>query len=156
MIIYPLDRYDPGSWALMPSVVNRVAMFCRKYETDTDPETITQRVIEHFVVHEQRQTLRVWVAVYATGDLIGHCLVTIDTWCDKVIGTIVQYESDVPLDRALVRAAFDEIAAWSRSKGATTLRILTLHKDERGLARARLFQRLYGFHPTHMVCDRAL
>jgi hypothetical protein len=154
MTIYPLDRMDPASWALIPGVINRVAMFCRKYETDTDPETITQRVIEHFVVPEKRQTLRVWVA--EEGGLIGHCLVTIDTWCDKVIGTIVQYESDVVLDRVQVRRAFDEIAAWSRSKGATTLRILTLHKDERGLARARLFQRLYGFHPTHMVCDRAL
>jgi hypothetical protein len=155
MIIYPLDRMDPGSWALMPGVVNRVAMFCRKHETDTDPESIAQRVVEHFVVPEKRQTLRVWIAVH-DGSLIGHCLVTIDTWCDKVIGTIVQYESDEPLERAQVRRAFDEIAEWSRGKGATTLRILTLHKDERGLARARLFQRLYGFKPTHMVCDREL
>jgi len=155
MRIYDLARIDPGSWALIPRVVERVGMFCRKYDTDTQPEQICQRVVEHFVVDEKRQTVRVWVATQGD-DLIGHCVVTLDEWCGTVIATIVQYESDVPLNREQVRWAFDEIASWARSKGASVMRILTLHTDERGLARARLFHRLYGFHPTHMVCDRAL
>mgnify|MGYP001384002624 CR=1 FL=1 len=152
--IYPLSRLDPGSWALIPRVVDRVAMFCRKHDTDTPAEVICQRVVEHFVVDEAtRQTVRVWVGVQGD-ELIGHCLVTLDEWCGTIIGTIVQYESDLPLERALVVAAFGEIAEWAKSKGARTLRLLTLHKDDRGHARARLFQRLYGFHATHVVCDR--
>lgn len=139
----------------MPNLLYRVAAFCKKHDTDTSEEQITQRVMENFVVPEARQHVRAWVAVQ-DGELIGHCLVTLDDWCGTIFATIVQYESDVPLDRAQVVRAFDDISAWARSKGASVMRILTLHKDDRGLARARLFQRLYGFHPTHMVCDRAL
>ena len=153
--IHFLTRDSPADWTLVPQVLVRAAMFCRKYDADTTPESLCQSIMEHFVCEPGRQSVRAMVAVQ-DGVLVGHLLLSLDHWCGTMFCTVVQYESDQPLEHAKVLAAFDDIAAWARGKGATILRLLAIGDDGRAAARVRLFQRVFGFQPRRIMLDKLL
>lgn len=150
-----LTRDNPSHWALLPEVIERAAGFCKRYDTDTRPEDLSQAIREHFVTDPRGQTVRGVVAL-KEGILVGHLLVSLDHWCGALFATIVQYEMDVPFPKAMLRATFDEIAEWARSKGAHILRGLAIADDGRGDARARLYRAMYGFKPRRIMLDKLL
>jgi hypothetical protein len=150
-----LTRDEAQHWTLLPQVLLRVALFCRKHDTDTTPESLCQSIMEHFVCEPSRQTVRVVVALQ-DGQLIGHLIVSLDYWCGKLFGTIVQYETDATLPRPAVREALEKIADWAERKGAHLLRVLAIADDGRGDARARLFRSVYGFEPRRIMLDKPL
>src|SRR5262245_19190657 len=150
-----LTRERGEHWGLLPQVMVRAARFCDKHDTDTTPDSLCQAIAEHFVCEPSRQTVRCVVAL-EDGLLVGHLVVSVDPWCGKTFATIVQYETDVVLPRPAVREALEKIADWAERKGAHLLRVLAIHDDGRGEARARLFRSVYGFQPRRIMLDKPL
>jgi hypothetical protein len=152
--ILPLVKSEPEAWALMPEALARIEKFCGTYDADSTPEVLRQAVMEHFVADDAKSSVRVLVAL-RDGRMIGHTLVSLDAWCGKTYLTVVQFETDAPIPRHLVRDAMEQAAWWAKGKGASVMRVLA-RTDERGAARARAFRAFYGFCPKRVVMDRSL
>src|SRR5690242_5854970 len=89
--IIALDRRDPRAWALMPAVLDRVRSFCERYQTDSTPEGLADRVMEHFAAADEAcRLMRVLVAL-RDGELVGHCVISLDGFGGNVYATLVQY-----------------------------------------------------------------
>src|SRR5262249_60115202 len=102
-----LKRDDPESWALMPSVLARVGVFCVKYGTDTTAKVLLDAIMLHFASPEttDKETGRATapmilaMAAVSEGEVVGHLVLSVDYWCGSYLATIVQYETDVPIPR---------------------------------------------------------
>lgn len=150
-----LTREYPECWHYMPAVLERVATFCTKYDTDTKPEYMVRQVSTHFVADDERQTVRA-IAGLIDDRLVGHCVISLDSWCGTGIVTIAQFELDEPMPRAVIRDGLEQIAWWGKSRGGAIMRLWAIQDDSRGAARTRLFRMLYGFQPARMISDKAL
>jgi hypothetical protein len=151
--IVPLMHSETETWELMPEALARIEKFCGRYDADSTPDVLRKAVMSNFVADQKDAVVRVVVAV-RDKRVIGHALLSLDSWCGTVYLTVVQFETDEPIPRALIRDAQEQIAWWAKQRGAVIDRVLA-RLDERGAARVRLF-RMLGYRPKRLIMDRSL
>jgi hypothetical protein len=135
----------------MPVLHARIRAFCAAYHADTPPEALIQALTEHFAVGDDRATVRA-VVILRGDEVVAHCIVSLDPWCQKLYATILQFETDVAIPRAVLRDGWEQILWWAKGKGATTARML-VRTGPRFPARVRLYRALYGARVTSVTMD---
>lgn len=146
-----LFKERPAAWALMPEALERVKAFCKKTQSDDDPEILAAVIEQNFA--SEKPLIVLMVAVDPSGDLLGHLLADIEEWGAKKYLVIRQYDLDdkagIPVE--LLRAGLEAIEEWGRMHGAMKTRVFALNDEwERGL---RTF---YGFRKNRTLMERSL
>ena len=140
-------REDPEAWPLGPHLFERIAKFCKEYDSDSVPELIVQALVEDFALGAGKL---VAVALVVDGRVAGHILVTMEEWGGKLYATIIQFELDVPLPREERLAWARWLEDWARARGAVAMQALA-----RTRALARAF-RAYGFEEKRILLRKPL
>ena len=145
-----LHKSDPRAWAFMPYALERIKRFAVKYGTDTKPEELADLIQQHFV--SDKPLLLVAVAYEKGKGVFAHALASIDDITGNRFLTIMHLESDIPFDDpAEVRRILEQFKVWGLQNGAESSQVVT--KDE---ARARLFERQYGFKQHRILLRKSL
>lgn len=130
---------EPGLWYYIPLVCDRIRAFCKRYDTDSDPEDLCEQLQRHFTAPISYVTCMV-----ALQDLrlVGHLLVRIEVWGKKTVANILQFEVDagVSIPRGALVRALDEMEGWASRSGAQEM-----HLDAINPRVERAFRTFYGF-----------
>lgn len=143
MRIILLHCHDALSWGLMPIALRRIAKFCERYGSETSPQWICTAYMKAFV--EEKPGTICMVAL--DEDLvIGHCLATLEPWGDRLYVNVIQFETDRPVDRTLMREAFEILGDWGRKNGADAFQVFARNRDL-----ARVFRTFWGFEEKRIL-----
>jgi hypothetical protein len=131
-------RWLDAGLALLPVAIARVRKFSTAYGTD-DPggEELVKAILREASTDEPM----VLVALFVRGrKVVGHYVVSVDTWMTSRLLTILQFELDesIPIER--VREELAAVEAFGKTRGCSGLQALTVNET---LARA--FRTFYGF-----------
>lgn len=142
---------DQHSWALMPAMLYRIGTFAQRYDSDAD----TSMMIAHLkmaFVHPKPSAVML-AMLDEKGTLIGHLLVTIESWFGTSFATIVQYEVDkgVRVPRGFQKIALARIEEWAKERGCTFVQALA-----RNATVARAFTTFHGFEENRVVVRKSL
>jgi uncharacterized protein YuzE len=121
--IYRLSCKNDESWALMPKLLKRIKAFCEKYDTETDPAYLIPQVSQMFAVDSPSMGL--WCATNGNGKMIGHTLVTVETYCDKPYLLVMQAEVENNFPTKFTKQVLDEVIKWGKAKNINRIHITT-------------------------------
>jgi len=96
-------------------------MFCEKYDTETNPDYLIPQVSQMFAVNSPLMGL--WCAAKDNGEMTGHILVTVETYCDKPYLLIMQAEVGNDFPVKLTEKVWEEIIKWGREKDIRRIHI---------------------------------
>ena len=136
-VLLQLTRGDCRVWALMPQVFERLARFCRAYDTETTPEDVVELVRAWFMTGDPR--LGLWIAEEG-GRVIGHLFATLEPmganrpeqykYC-----LIRQAEVDRGCDaRQQAKEVFEQVKAWTVAVGLSRI-VMATHRSEASMMR---------------------
>lgn len=140
-----LLKHDDASWQYVPQVCERLAAFCRKYESEANPDQVVQTYKSHFLADDP-----LIIAIVALHDdqIVGHLLVSLDTWMGTKVATILQYEHDAGalLPPETLQKTFAWLRQWAQDHGAYALQALV-----RDPKLSKTFVTNYGFKPKAVI-----
>jgi hypothetical protein len=141
-------RWLDAGLALLPAAIARVRKFSAAYGTD-DPGG--EELVKAILLQASADEPMVVVALFLRGrKIVGHYVVSVDTWMTSRLLTILQFELDesIPIER--VRAEIRELERFAKRRGCSGLQALTVNET---LARA--FRTFYDFKYHATVLRRA-
>ncbi len=144
--ILELRMSEFRAWALFPYAAKRCADFCAKYDSDADPAEMVKQVQQAFMYPGQASLL----VLLRDGRTVGHLLVTMENWFGTKMATVIQYETDEPVPRAVQMGWLEWFEDWARERGAKFFQCLTRNEDL-----ARVFQR-YGYKRERILMRKPL
>lgn|SRR3990167_8506794 len=139
---------------LMPEVISRIEAFCKRYDTDSNPDKLARSVWAHFAEDKKNKKgepveSEIFIMVGYRRGVIGHVLATINEWFDRKFIMILQYEVDEEseINIGLLNMGLAIIGDWGRKQGAVEMEVLV-----KTPAIERAFRSFYGFeyHHTNM------
>jgi len=142
-----LHRSWPESYAYLPIAFDRITKFCTKYNDDSPPEVLCETLLTEFAKNAPGTI--VVLGLRPDGSVCGHALVALEMWLSGKMATVLQMESDEPLKRTEMEAAFSVICKWAEDNGAKELQIFA--RDHR---LERVFRRFYGFETKRIFMKR--
>ena len=137
--IIRVQRDSPISWAWVPFVLARIARFCEKYDTETEPLEMVELVRNLFSTGDPR--LGLWILV-ADHQIIGHILCMPEPFGANHWKYVLVREAEIDPDidvRKEAEEAFEQIKTWTRSLGLSRIMMLT-HRREDSMARRWSFK----------------
>jgi len=143
-----IEQSNPFAWALLPYILDRVALFCEKYDPETVPREMSDLVKAWFVVGDQR--LGLWVAE-RQGVVCAHLLATPEPLGSEGRYILVrQAEVDPGVDiRDITRTTFAAVEEWTKSYGLSRICMVT-HRNAHAMAR------MWGFKPYKTIMTKDL
>lgn len=145
------NNTDHGLAFIVPAV-ERVKAFCRKYDTDNEPELLGRAILRDFFDDGGR----FFLAVALSDDVIvGHILICIaqPEWGTERRLQVLQhwYDEGFNMPIRVSRQIFDVILKWGRDNGI--FRIDTVAIDPKIARRLRIF---YGFKDDMQQLTRCM
>ena len=147
MTILPLHVTIPGTCGYLERVLLRIKSFCQEHSPDENADELAQHCAVAFV--HPRPVWRMYAGV--RGDVVvGHALVSYNSWLGSSWVTVNQYETDEPFPLEQIRHHIEDVKEWGKMMGATELRAVVATDS-----RARAFSRFYGLQPwkTLLRCE---
>jgi hypothetical protein len=136
----------PGTWKDFEDVCKRIRAFSNQYEADADVEVLLEFVRFNFMAKAPSSLV---IAAYDEEGLVcGHLLAIAEVWFGRRVVTVVQVQSDEPLNPAVWEQSEEALNAFSRYHQAVLIQIAARSK-----AAARLFSR-HGFVEKAVLMKR--
>jgi len=119
--IHRFSCYNHKSWALMPKVLDRIKLFCDKYDTETKPAILIPQIRQMFATDSPY--LGLWGIIDENGEIIGHILVTVEQYCNEPFLLIMQAECVNNIE--ITKKTFNEVIKWGRDNKIKKMHITT-------------------------------
>lgn len=143
--VHVLNHRDRDSWRYFPEYQKRVKTFATAYDSDVDPDLLSQYMRMSFV--SDQPTCLMMVGLDADDIIVGHALVIAEKWFGNPVITIVQLEMN--------RGTVLSLNEWAQGKSVIQ-GFCAMHSAKfiqlaaRNRAAARLFSR-HGFQETRVI-----
>lgn len=151
MKLVALHRQYPGTWCLVPIVLDRVRAMSAEYGDPGDVELLCQSIEAGFMA---ANPLVVALAVVDETEVIGHLVMSFDMWLGHSYVTVVQYSLDRPVSRGFADEQRQAIEKWAASRGAKEIRAIVGGPHAAGLERA--YRVFHGFRRLKVVVGKSL
>lgn len=143
-----LDSGDARSWALFPHAIFRIAKFARTYDSDADVTKLVASLKYCFAVSGESLIL---LLIEDGKHVVGHMLVSLESWYGTKFATVSQYELDRAMPRNLADRAMDHVGEWAERHGAQFLQALARNEKV-----ARAFTAFHGFQRDRIMLRKPL
>lgn len=133
-VVLRVQRDTPISWAWFPFVLARIARFCEKFDTETEPLEMVDLVRNLFCNGDPR--LGLWICI-ANQQIIGHTLAMPEPFGSEhwKYCLIREAEVDPGVDvRKETEDVFEDVKRWANSIGLSKIMMLT-HRNSEAMAR---------------------
>lgn len=149
MKIIIVHASTPGARSYFRCALDRIVDFCRKYESEADPELMYSEVCRNFFL--ENPSMVVFVGLNERGAIVAHLLAAIEEYFGNRRVTVLQYWKDHGESIGLDQKAevLEAVAQWGQRCGATEMKIYARNEQV-----AQIFEK-YGFKRDKKVIMNA-
>jgi radical SAM superfamily enzyme YgiQ (UPF0313 family) len=119
--IHRFSCYNHKSWALMPKMLDRIKLFCDRYDTETKPSFLIPQIRQMFAI--DNPYLGLWGVIDGDKEIVGHILVTVEQYCNEPYLLVMQAECINNVETT--KKIFDEVIKWGQSNKIRKIHITT-------------------------------
>lgn len=146
MTIVEIDVRKPGHSTLTPILAKRIEDFADRHDEFVSAQVFAYAVMAR--LWQLDQTLQVLAVVDEAKGVLGHTVTQIEDQGKKPVALMVQAKADGDVGDAMTQA-YTRVQEWARSKGATSLVVITQRDPE-------ALERKYGFKLSRRILAKSL